>query len=59
MPELTALDDQSMRFFAYRRMNGRLGEWDIWDIAGEPGERVVVPEWGKILAEEIEVQVMK
>ena len=59
MPELTALDDQSMRFFAYRRMNGRLGEWDIWDIAGEPGERVVVPEWGKILAEDIEVQVMK
>jgi eukaryotic-like serine/threonine-protein kinase len=55
----TDIDNQLMRYFAYRRMNERLDEWDIWDIVGEPGERVVVPEWGKILAEDIEVQVMK
>ena len=59
MPELTALDDCSMRFVGFRRENERLGDFDIWDIVGKPGERVVVPEWGKVLAKDIEVRVMK
>ena len=59
LPELTALDDQSMRCVAFHRANERLGEFDIWDILGKPGERVVVPEWGRILAKDIEVQSSK
>jgi len=59
MPELTALDDCSMRFVGFRRENERLGDFDIWDIVGKPGERIVVPEWGKVLAKDIEVRVMK
>lgn len=55
--ELTAFDDNSMRFVGFRRENEQLGDFDIWDIVGQPGERVVVPEWGRILAKDIEVQV--
>jgi serine/threonine protein kinase len=59
MPELTALDDLSMRFVAFRREDERLDQFDIWDITGKPGDRVVVPEWGRILAQKIEVQIAK
>jgi formylglycine-generating enzyme required for sulfatase activity len=45
-----------MGFFAVRRDSERIGLFDIWDIAGKTGDRIVFPEWGSVVAHEIELQ---
>lgn len=54
---ITSLDDQLMMFFAVRRENEQIGEFDIWDIAGKAGDRLVIPEWGSVVASDIDFRV--
>ena len=53
-PDVTRFDDELMGFFAIRRESERVGLFDIWDIAGQPGDRFVLPDWGSVVAHEIE-----
>lgn len=55
-PDVTRFDDELMGFFAVRRETERIGLFDIWDVAGKTGDRIVFPEWGSVVAHEIEFQ---